>query len=445
MRIGLEKIHLFSEISSHYYNFTLKNDELNKNINKYDIFKSKTFKEIEKEIVSEQKENIIFSELIILYNNISLSEVCTNFTFILQNEKSKKYISGILGLALQGSTNEKLKPFINQLKSLDIIDGYYFNFHFFNLENQIFKGINNSNLYKNYEGFLVIGNPPHEYAKRHYSDNKYFFHRAEAIDGKLEWNTEIKYIHIRYNKEYYNKDEFKNHPNLIQEQNSIVLLLRNQFIELNIDIQFIECTKYTWDILQQTFFHNYTENSKCIISKYDDYEVFNCDLNKFGLDDIHKFPEISLYEYGFSYEFIFNYNELFEVYNNKIYFLIIYKKGNKIWKCGKICFQKFQFVFNMDKKSIGIYQNQKKYELMTNYMKNPDKYVKNNKKDESNEIRNKNTNLAFLNVMWILALIMGVIIGIFFGIKFFTKNRKIRANELEEQFEYNSFKNTKNI
>ena len=113
-------------------------------------------------------------------------------------------------------------------------------------------------------------------------------------------------------------------------------------------------------------------------------------------------------------------------YKMYIFFLIFKNNGgfNKdIWKLGKIFLRKYQFSFNQDSKVINFYVNMK------------------NKKIKSKK-NNGNTAFKFnINYFWITICIISLIIGIYIGNKIIIQNRKKRANELQDEYDYKAGNN----
>ena len=98
------------------------------------------------------------------------------------------------------------------------------------------------------------------------------------------------------------------------------------------------------------------------------------------------------------------------------------------WVFGSIFLKKYQLIFNEDLKTIGYYKS------FNNYY-------------ENNDIISNNNKFFYLVILLIFIF---AFIFIYFGMiiqkKYFSKNRKIRANELEENFSYESnFNNDKDI
>ena len=103
---------------------------------------------------------------------------------------------------------------------------------------------------------------------------------------------------------------------------------------------------------------------------------------------------------------------------------------------GKIFLKKYHFSFNQDSKTINFHQN---------------KIIKIGNKgniDNKNNIDNKEQNKSKFNInyIWIIICFICLIVGIYLGNRWIIKRRKLRANELQDDFEYrvNAENNDKN-
>jgi hypothetical protein len=88
------------------------------------------------------------------------------------------------------------------------------------------------------------------------------------------------------------------------------------------------------------------------------------------------------------------------------------KYSYKVWTLGKIFMRKNNFYFDSNKKIIGYFD---KVEVIK----------------EKSSIGN-----FFDKIKWYIFIVIGIIIGIFIGKKIREKSRKLRANELEDNYEY---------
>ena len=106
--------------------------------------------------------------------------------------------------------------------------------------------------------------------------------------------------------------------------------------------------------------------------------------------------------------FTLNYNDLFYKFENKYYFLIVFyqNKRNYNWIFGSPFFKKYQMIFDKDKKIISIYE-----------------------KDD-----NHNISFAYIIIFILIVIIIFLVFYIVFYL--FKNKRKLRANEIDENFEY---------
>jgi hypothetical protein len=137
------------------------------------------------------------------------------------------------------------------------------------------------------------------------------------------------------------------------------------------------------------------------------------------------FPHLTFFQKEMYYNFTFDANDLFTIIpdGDRILFNVEFKKEkNKKWEFGKPFFKKYQLSFDLDSKLIKYYIN------------------------ENNEIeieKEKEKNRNFVKILIIIMLVLFIlIIGILFGKLFFSNyRRKIRVNELDEDYIYVSKKN----
>ena len=115
-------------------------------------------------------------------------------------------------------------------------------------------------------------------------------------------------------------------------------------------------------IVDKEFFFQYTKKFKCKIqdvniekkSDQNDY-IYYCDKDV----DISKLKNLTFYNKNLNMTFEFDYNDLFELHDDKYYFLVLMRKNSDIWFLGKPFFKKYQLIFNQDNKVIGFYDYKK--------------------------------------------------------------------------------------
>ena len=134
--------------------------------------------------------------------------------------------------------------------------------------------------------------------------------------------------------------------------------------------------------------------------------IYFCD-KKISLKN---FKTINFYSKLLNYTFTFNSNELFQEFNNNLYFKIIFnmRKNSKQnnWVMGELFLKKYQYSLNLDKGTFSI-------------------YIKENKK----------SNIFVILIMLLLVIIMVFILIFYF--KNLLIKKKLKAEELEVILDYN--------
>ena len=202
-------------------------------------------------------------------------------------------------------------------------------------------------------------------------------------------------------------------------------------IKINFDLEsnFIKVTKYFFENIEKTLFKWYIEQNICFINKNAEQDgkyliICNKEFSKY----IQTFPDLYLYNKEFNYTFILTNDELFITYGNYIYFLIIHKIYYfENWSLGTIFFKKYPFLFDSDKKII-------------NYINiyNSTNITKLKEYNPENKISRLESFWSFFKY---ISIFIGIIIGILIGKKIWDKNRKRRANELIDDYQYESSEN----
>ena len=227
-------------------------------------------------------------------------------------------------------------------------------------------------------GRLIIGGMPHEYNSNY--EEKYFIY--EKIKFK-DW-------HLTFN-------------NISHEKNNEYLLNNEDNLSLSY-YGLVSSSSYK-QLIDKIFFNKLFEENKCE-KKFNIGEekviVYVCND---GIN-IKKFPKILFKDESINFTFIFEGKELFrKISNNKLIFLIHFGNDENIWKLGEIFIKKYQLIYNYDKKIIGLYT----------------------KKLEKSYIH------YFIYSFLILMIIILLYCLIMNRKKVF---RKIRANELEDSYDY---------
>ena len=299
-----------------------------------------------------------------------------------KEKENERYIGN--GLFKEESAN-----FITQLKKRDKINSFAFTIRY-----------NNDN-----DGEIIIGDLPHEYNPKIYSPDNYFFDTVTiTTEPPFNW-------HFVYKKCLYGENEID----------------KSNMVKLSIDFGFIKGNTYLKRYLEQNFFNV----NSCQKNKVNDYDIFSCKK-----EALKNFKPI-IFELQSKYctnnanaKFEFTYDDLFiqDKYDNSMYiFQIIFNSDGLFnnWVFGKPLFKKYQMVFDQDRKTYGFY-----LELNNNGNNIIDKNIKNNNMDNSSS----KISWGIIVILVLISLVMVYIIH-----KLIKRlPRKLKANELEENFSYDS-------
>ena len=346
------------------------------------------------------KWGYVSNDSILINNKKDNSKILTKeFSFILVTETKTKSPSNIgLMIPNQYSSIPDIS-FITQLKKQELINDYSFIINYTSID----KG----------EGEFIIGGPPHSYNKKY---NQKYFRKKNAIN---------KPKYIMYGLEF----DLINYGNNISNIGGVMTC---KFLS---DFGLIVGSNNYYEIIFETFFKDKLSKGLCYknIIKLTiewrigekNYEYFYCEKKV----DISELKNIRFIHKEMNFIFEFNYKELFQEIDNLYIFKIIFTKSqNFYWIFGKLWLAKYLMVFNQDTKTIGHYY-----------------YISDNLKEENNQNKNE-INITLLVCIIVLGIIF-IFLCLYYFIYFFKKdNRKIRLNEIndEYEYEYNQDKNNNN-
>ena len=463
--IPSKKILALLDTHSHIFHFGenyLKKNSLNeildseKIISKqtYDKTESLSFKNISRFHYSnrELKTASLCSEIFILYTDILMEKFVSigDVKFIIDDDVQENlHIRIGLGKPL---TKDYVGPphFIQSLLDVNAIKDQTWTIKF------------NKN-----GGLFILGEEPHKYEditldKRYQRKNYFITESLSSVEYHNPISIKVQDVYLINNKNKNKKEE--------------ITINEDKGCYLNYNNGFITATKEYWDYIKKNFFNEFFNSNICKeeLIKFNleedivkSYYVISCDKSKFTEEDkikLDEFPTIIFYIFDYNYKFELTKDDVFTEVNNILYFMIIYKRdifNNPdlvFWDLGLPFLQKYQFVHNYEKKTIGFYLPEKEEEIEEplpsenneekqsdininpNENKNGNDMNKNKNKDDNDNDKDKNKNLAIYIIIGIIVGILLLILAFCLG-KNLYQQRKRKANELEENFDYTSSNN----
>ena len=361
---------------------------------KYDVYRphnSKSFINITELLNLEEFYFFGYSlinETIFLCKNKNCEEEyeIKNFQLYAQTKKDKlnySYSLAELGIPLLKSSNDQTN-ILMELKNLEIISSNIITIEFTD----------------NKEGYIYLGDYPHMFNNIEY--NKNLLKTAYSIPNYGSNNN----IQLRMDKIY-----------IINKNNNSNIILNNDEISINYGSGIILSTAEYFNKILEIFFNKYINKNICKINIErrninNNYHVISCQKSEeFKIED---FPSLYLFKEEFDFIFELNYNDLFEQIDNSFIFLIIYFPFScDNFEFGKPFLKKYQMSYNVEMSTIHFY---KKNNRINNIIK-----------------KEKSQNIYILVILIILVVFC---LGIYYK-KFFHTKRKLRKNELNEDFDFN--------
>ena len=357
------------------YAFYIVSSESKISLKTFSSNDSKTFystNNVIRNLMNEDFNFAFFSSDIINLSNINKKN---NFSFFLVKNTSNTEIceGGGIGLNIKPkSPNIEKINFINELKEQNLISSYAFSIKYKNEK----------------EGELIIGKKPHEYDNERYKNEYLHFANIPIYSYDFQWAL------------YFDKVQYGN-IDLNKRINQVLIFE----IELGVIISNSEYKNF----IQKNFFEKYINEKKCFIGTFgkEGYKYFYCNENV----DITLMQNLSFYNQDLNYTFELNYKDLFYNFDGKNYYLVVFPWYLGVqWRMGLPFFKKYQLIFDSEKKIIGV------YERILEKKSNIFKFWKNN---------------LIIFLIFVIAFLIFYIIR---NIK--NKSRKIRANELNENYDY---------
>ena len=444
-----QKITSFLNQESSCFKFTEKmkkkiETKINKRIIAYKPKKSLTF-------LLKKNSKLITAEDLFLFQNEKNKNISNNIhiPFNLdidfgEIDEETEFISEI-GLNSKFELNDNDCPnFLKQLKQGKIINENIFTL-----------------MYKNsYGGNIIIGDNIYNIYKDKY--NKMNFFKVNVIQSKnsIKWNINFDSVYI------YDKFNEGNKTLSNKKNEGKIYLPSKVHINLKIDQKIIIGTLEYKNMIDNLYFNKLINSNIC---KYDiisynlkNYYIFSCTAilfatfesvfpedNYFQEPIYHymHFPSLIFNSNSLKYSFELKYDELFILLGERYYFMIIFdadqnNNNNHEWIIGEHFIKKHIFSYNIKSKKIEFYNEE---QFNENYKDDDNDGKEGNEANEKYFGKN-NSDVKSRNKAIFIIVLLGICFSTFcfyLGIKI-KERRKKRANELRDEYEYVSARETKN-
>ena len=334
----------------------------------------------------------------------SSEPIIKNFSFVVASDytytTNKLYKYAFIGIRNFYINEEKYQlSMIDQLKKSNLIQ---YQTWFLNFESDS-------------KGKFVVGTLPNIIYNNIYNESDMI---EQNCDGQFQLCA------ITFQEIYYGKiDDYDNRKSL-EDKNHLIALF-------SLNTRLIKCTSDFGSILYKNFFSKKIANKICGTENLNDgYMYFYCQKDKFSLSEMENVNFAIPHQNG-NMTFVLEPKDLFYEYNNILYFLIIYKPDyyagdqDVYWIIGNTFLQKYLLTFNTKERLIYFYK----------------KKIHQIKSDENNNGNENNNNAKYIIIIAVISVLLIVCIAIL--IVYITKKvpRKKKANELDDEFDYQATPN----
>ena len=365
----------------------------------------------------------IYSDIYYLYdfNNI---EKKTKLHYNMNYNYVDKKLYGNINLNYRGEPSDKYNKYIfRMLKERELINETYFTFIYGEYNIKFGSNYLNDD-YDNTLGNLILGDSPHEYIP-----NKCKKEDEIKINGQFEFDV--------------SQITFKSKNSTYSEENIL--------IKITYTSNFIRGSYAYKNETDKIFFNDLISQKLCradIIEEniYAQSDIiYSCENNNLMKEKIKTFPTLYFIVKPYDLTFFFTYEELFQVHNNRIYFLIYYTviKSYSTWQVGELFLRKYITSFNFYSKTISFYKNQVHDINNKTYKIIPDEEPSVNPEPNPTDNTSNSKTKTWIIVIVVCSIVLIVaIIAIVLLVLKLKKYKKRRAAELiDDNYEYTTTNN----
>ena len=409
LSIGMPPQRVPLELDMNTQIFSISNKAFNKN-------QSSTYEDISKNEIFFDYDDIergYNSKDIFILNNKTTNKI--NFLLGTKYPVDRIENLGIIGLSFPRRYQVGY-PFFESFKNSEVINSRIWTIKYNNNKN-LFDTICYNKDKDNIIGEFIFGDQPHNYESDNvkYNESEYIKVPALSIMGTIYWDISFNNIYLNFRE---NRTKRKSKAYFSGERKAKIMINFSYMLGPSKFLEFIK----------ENFFSQYINDNICFEKRISNsFSYIECDVN---IDfKVESFPDLSFEHIDFETIFNLTYKDLFvlDERNKKYLFLIFKEDYSTNWVLGSVFLRKFQLVFDEDSKTIGYYKQPQMFEVKETVDKN-----------------NNSSNRGLLIILIILFTFIVLFLGLYIQRKFFNKGRKIRANELEENFSYEGkFNNSK--
>ena len=313
------------------------------------------------------------------------------------------YKDAIIGLKYNSNSYFQTPEFVKELKKSKAINKnvFYLTFE---------KETKNGFAFNNNKGKFIVG--------KELDENETIYTECVNFPGELLWGLEFNNIYTKYKNE--DKKLFEN------------IKLKAQIVATS---PYIETPNIFFEYLRINFFEDLLQNNICKIINFTKHDIYldhhyysyACDSksNIFMEKLNNNFPKIIFEHKILKQYFNLTKNDLF-AFNNfdnndqNLYFLMITGESSSEWGLGIPFLKNYVFSYDYESKMVGYY---------------PDFGKEKNDEGKGNFFK----SVAFKVIIIVLLVIVVFALGVFFQ-KYYKKTRKKKANELDDEFDYEPHK-----
>ena len=273
----------------------------------------------------------------------------------------------------------------------------------------------------NSKGSLIIGNYPH-FDNNLPKTGKYkifdlnHFEKIYSIIKNEKWDTTWGLNFSKIYLQNISTSEFNEILNTSDSYKNVVL---------NPNFGVIIGSHHFKFILEKTFLNKFLNEKICwqpvfrIRRNYEEKLFYYYYCKSSYIEQMKKeFNPIIFEHKEFRFNFSLEFDDLYVQKNQYIFLRLIFDEYSPSWIFGSPFFSKYSLFFDSDSKEIGFYSPN----------------INHNNLNENLEVKHSRSVINV--VLHVLFAIILIVIGIYLGKKIYGLKRKLRANELEEKFEY---------